>query len=67
MAGDKNIYVSFASTQTTDLCIENPTRRCLVCECLEHPNAPTVNPNKAWLCNKYKAALLKVVESEGGR
>ena len=64
MASDKNVYVSIESNRGTDLLISEPTRRCLVCECLEHPDAPCVSPNKAWLCSKCKAALLKVVESE---
>ena len=42
-----------------------PTCRCLVCERLKNPKASIVNLDTAWLCDKCRAALLKVVESEG--
>ena len=42
--------------------ISEPTRICLVCERKEEPLANAVYTDKAWLCGKCKAALLKVVE-----
>lgn len=39
-----------------------PTRACLVCECKENPLSNLVYINKTWLCDKCRAALLKVVE-----
>lgn len=41
-----------------------PTRRCLVCDCLENPKATAVKKESAWMCNKCKSALLKVIQSE---
>lgn len=41
-----------------------PTRQCLVCERKENPKAVMVYTNASWLCDKCRAALLKVVESE---
>lgn len=44
-----------------------PTRVCLVCECKENPLTNVVYTGKAWLCDKCRAALLKVVkETEKG-
>lgn len=45
-----------------DFEIEEPTRRCLVCECKEDPGALTVYNDKAWLCPECKAALQTLVE-----
>jgi hypothetical protein len=41
-----------------------PTRRCLICECRENPKAEIVDAGKAWLCERCKEALIKVVEKE---
>ena len=41
-----------------------PTRRCLVCERLEDPEASLVDLTQIWLCDKCKTALQKLVESE---
>ena len=43
-------------------CYRIPTRMCLVCECKEDPSSDVVNTTAAWLCDKCRAALLKVVE-----
>ena len=39
-----------------------PTQACLVCGCKENPTSDIVFTDKAWLCDKCRAALLKVVE-----
>lgn len=39
-----------------------PSRVCLVCERKEYPLADFVYINNPWLCDKCRAALLKVVE-----
>lgn len=41
-----------------------PTRRCLVCDCLENPKATTVRTESDWLCKRCKSVLLKVIERE---
>lgn len=44
-----------------------PTRVCLVCDCKENPLSNYVYTDKSWLCDKCRAALLKVVkETEKG-
>ena len=45
--------------------ITEPTRRCLICESLENPKVEIISESRVWLCDKCRAALLKVVESEG--
>lgn len=50
------------SVDTPTFTISQPTRMCLVCERMEEPLAKAVCTDKAWLCDKCKAALLKVVE-----
>lgn len=45
--------------------VKEPTRKCLVCECLEDPTNPIAYTDKAWLCDKCKAALKKLVTKEG--
>lgn len=52
----KTITIDISNT------VAEPTRVCLVCECKEHPLANFVYKDKAWLCDKCRAALLKVVE-----
>jgi hypothetical protein len=39
-----------------------PTCKCLICDKRQNPKAEIVDVGKAWLCEKCKAALLKVVE-----
>lgn len=47
--------------------ITEPTRACLVCECKESPLSNLVYTDKIWLCDKCRAALLRVVqETEKG-
>ena len=41
---------------------ERTSRKCLVCDGLENPEASIVDTATAWLCPRCKAALLKVVE-----
>jgi hypothetical protein len=38
-----------------------PTRICMVCECKENPEAEIAYSDKAWLCEKCKKALQKLV------
>mgnify|MGYP003311079017 CR=1 FL=1 len=44
--------------------LEEPSRVCLVCRCLENPNANTVNDNDAWLCERCRSTLFQVIEKE---
>jgi hypothetical protein len=44
-----------------------PTRACLVCECKENSKSNLVFADKAWLCDKCRAALIKVVENNNER
>lgn len=56
-------------TRTIDISNDaaEPTRACLVCECKENPLSNLVYINKIWLCDKCRAALLRVVqETEKG-
>lgn len=47
--------------------VAEPTRVCLICECKENPLSNYVYTDKTWLCDKCRAALLKVVkETEKG-
>ncbi len=46
--------------------VKEPTRKCLVCECLEDPTNPIAHANIAWLCDKCKAVLQKLVAKEEG-
>jgi hypothetical protein len=41
-----------------------PTRKCLICDIRENPKAEIVDVGKAWLCERCKEALIKVVEKE---
>ena len=41
-----------------------PTRQCLVCDCLENPEACLVDTGKAWLCDSCREILLEIVESK---
>lgn len=50
---------------TSNFSVSRPTRACLVCDRRENPKADTVIADAAWLCDKCKSALLKVVEREG--
>ena len=44
-----------------------PTRECLVCQRKEDPTSCIVYTDKAWLCDKCRAALIKIVkETEKG-
>lgn len=59
---------NFTIDLTREICssdrITMPSRQCLVCERKEDPKAEIVSTNASWLCDKCRAALLKVVESE---
>lgn len=59
---------NFTIDLTREICsrdeISLPTRQCLVCERKENPKAEIVDTYASWLCDKCRAALLKVVESE---
>ena len=41
-----------------------PTRRCLVCDCLERPSATIVNEGEAWLCRGCKSLIKKLIYGE---
>ena len=41
---------------------ELPTRICLVCEKLEREGAVVANTSEAWLCDKCKNTLLKLIK-----
>lgn len=41
-----------------------PTSQCLVCGCLENPEAGLVDTGKAWLCAGCREVLLEIVESK---
>lgn len=46
---------------------EFPTRICLVCGKLEREEATVANAGAAWLCDRCKNALLKLIkENEDG-
>lgn len=44
--------------------IELPSKICLICNCTEFPEATIWRTDVAWLCDRCRNALLKVVESE---
>lgn len=41
-----------------------PTRKCLVCERIENPNATIVNSGAAWLCPECKSRIKKLIYKE---
>lgn len=45
--------------------VAEPTRVCLVCERKENPLSNLVYTDRVWLCDKCRAALLKVVNEKG--
>lgn len=46
---------------------EPPSKICLICNCKEFPKATILRTDFAWLCNRCRNALLKVVESEDAK
>lgn len=47
--------------------IERPSKICLICNCKEIPKATILRTDVAWLCDRCRNALLKVVESEDAK
>ena len=44
---------------------EPPSRVCLVCEKTEKENARVIYDKGAWLCDRCRSALLKLIAEEG--
>ena len=51
----------------TNYSYEFPTRQCLVCGELERKDATVVNAGAAWLCDRCKNTLLKLVKENEDR
>lgn len=47
--------------------IELPSKMCLICNRKEFPEAVASRTDVAWLCDRCRNALLKVVESEDAK
>lgn len=43
---------------------EPPSKICLICNCTEFPKAKIFRTDVAWICDRCRNALLKVVERE---
>ena len=41
-----------------------PTRRCMICECVENPKAEIVDIGQPWLCDNCKTILQKIIKEK---